>query len=216
MLTGLNHRLFLAINASSHSDPIVVETAVFLASWLIYVLAALVPALWIWGRQDRRGALLATVLGVFLALGLNQLLGMLWYEPRPFMIGLGHTLAFHVIENSFPSDHATFLWSLGFGLIVTGAAQRWGVLVCLCGLLVAWARVYLGLHFPLDMATSFLVAAVSAACARAVVPACERWLHPFAHDIYEGTLRLLRLPPALFPRATEHGPTTTRALGRWP
>ena len=114
--------------------------------------------MWILGRRDARGALLATVLGVSVALGINQMLGLLWFEPRPFMIGLGHTLALHVVENSFPSDHATFLWSLGFALLATGEARWWGVMVCMVGLLVAWARVYLGLHFPIDMAASFFVA----------------------------------------------------------
>ena len=202
MLTTLNHRLFLILNASGQPDPLTVTLAEIAASWLVYAAAALVVALWIWGRRDARGALLATVLGVSVALGINQILGLLWFEPRPFMIGLGHTLALHVGENSFPSDHATFLWSLGFALLATGAARWWGAMVCMVGLLVAWARVYLGLHFPIDMAASFFVAIAGAGLARAALPASERWLHPIAHHTYEVMLRTLHLPPTLFP----HGP----------
>ncbi len=203
MLVILSEHLFLAINASAHPDPVKATIAEVAAAWLIYAAAVLVAALWVWGRPSARGALLATVVAVSIALGVNQLLGLLWFEPRPFMIGLGHTLVFHVRDNSFPSDHATFLWSLGFGLIVTGAARGWGVLVCLCGLLIAWARVYLGLHFPIDMATSFLVAIAAGALARAALPASEHWLVPVLDHTYEATLRTLHLPPALFPRATE-------------
>ncbi len=202
MLVTLNQYLFLAINASAHPDTVTVGVADVTASWLVYAVVLLAPALWVWGRQSARGALLATVVGVSLALGLNQLLGLLWYEPRPFMIGLGHTLAFHVVENSFPSDHATFLWSFGFGLIVTGATRSWGVLVCLCGLLVAWARIYLGLHFPIDMATSFFVAITGGALAQVALPPSQRWLLPVIDHTYEATLRTLHLPPVLFPRAT--------------
>ncbi len=200
MLATLNDRLFLAINAPDHPAAFIVTFAELAATWLVYAAAALVPALWIWGHPRARAALLATVLGVFVALGVNQVLGLLWHEPRPFMIGLGHTLAFHVVENSFPSDHATFLWSLGWALIATGAARRWGVMVCFAGLLVAWARVYLGLHFPIDMAASFLVALTSGGLARAFLPICERWLRPVADQTYEAMLRGLRLPPAVFPR----------------
>lgn len=200
MLATLNDRLFLAINAPDHPAAFIVTFAELAATWLVYAAAVLVPALWIWGHPRARAALLATVLGVFVALGVNQVLGFIWYEPRPFMIGLGHTLAFHVVENSFPSDHATFLWSLGWALIAAGAAQRWGVMVCFAGLLVAWARVYLGLHFPIDMAASFLVALISGGLARALLPACERWLQPVADQFYEAMLRGLRLPPAVFPR----------------
>ena len=203
MLVTLNDRLFLAINASAHPAPLTVALAEVAASWLVYAAAALLPALWVWGRQDARAALLATALGVGAALGINQLLGLLWYEPRPFMIELGHTLVTHAVENSFPSDHATFLWSLGFALIVTGATQKWGMLVCVAGLLVAWGRVYLGLHFPVDMAASFPVGLAGGGIARAALPASERRLHPLAHHTYEATLRSLRLPPALFPRGPE-------------
>lgn len=200
MLATLNDRLFLAINAPDHPAAFMVTFGELAATWLVYAAAVLVPALWIWGRPGARAALLATVLGVFVALGVNQVLGLLWYEPRPFMIGLGHTLAFHVVENSFPSDHATFLWSLGWALIATGGARRWGVMVCLAGLLVAWVRVYLGLHFPIDMAASFLVALTSGGLARALLPICERWLQPVADQTYQAILRGLRLPPAVFPR----------------
>lgn len=203
MPVTLNERLFLALNAPAHPDPLTVTLAEVAASWLVYAAAALVPTLWVWKRRDARRPLLATVLGVSVALGINQLLGLLWYEPRPFMVGLGHTLTFHAVENSFPSDHATFLWSLGFALIATGAARGWGTLVCLCGLLVAWARIYLGLHFPIDMAASLFVGLAGGGVARAALPASERWLRPVAHHTYETTLRLLRLPPALFPRDPE-------------
>lgn len=205
MLATLNRNLFLAINAPSHPDPVNVVLAEFAASWLVYVAASLVPALWIWDRREMRPALLATVLGVSAALGFNQLLGLMWYEPRPFMIHLGHTLTPHAVENSFPSDHATFLWSLGFGLIATGAGRGWGTLVSLIGLLVAWARVYLGLHFPIDMISSAAIGIAAGWLAATMQPAAKSWLMPAAERIYEFALRSLHLPPALFPR----GPSQT-------
>jgi hypothetical protein len=48
---------------------------------------------------------LHAVAGVSAAVGINQLLGTLWYEPRPFATGLGRTLIQHAPDNSFPSDH---------------------------------------------------------------------------------------------------------------
>ena len=203
MLIDLNNRLFLALNASAHPDAVTVAVAEQAAFWIIYAAAALVPALWFWGRRDVRGALLAAVLGVSVSLGVNQLLGLLWYEPRPFMVGLGSTLVSHAVENSFPSDHATFLWSLGFGLSATGASRRWGVVVCACGLLVAWARIYLGLHFPIDMAASLLVGIAGGVLARAAQPAIERWVLPVVEGFYEASLSMLHLPSTLVPSVVQ-------------
>ena len=71
MLATLNERLFLALNAPSHPDALTVGVAEVTASWLVYAAVALVVAV---GSRtpDARGALLATILGVVLALGLER------------------------------------------------------------------------------------------------------------------------------------------------
>jgi undecaprenyl-diphosphatase len=66
----------------------------------------------------------------------------------------------HGPENSFPSDHTTFILTVGFALITTHAAPTWGKLVSISGALVARARIYLGLHFPVDMLASALIASL--------------------------------------------------------
>lgn len=210
MLIQLNRHAFLLVNAPQHPHLAIVAFAEIAAEWVIYAAMALVAALWIWGRPDRRGQLLATVGGVSAAIGINQILGMLWYEPRPFVIGLGHTLIQHPADNSFPSDHATFMWSLGFSLVITAAAKHWGVVVWLTGVVVAWARVYLGVHFPIDMVASLVVGLVGAVISLCLVAAMERWVQPVAEWIYLRSLELLRLPSSVFPRgagyvADSHG-----------
>jgi undecaprenyl-diphosphatase len=200
MLTHLNDSLFLLLNASGHPDFAVVALAEVAAEWVIYATMMLVAALWIWGQPRRRGQLLATVVGVSAAIGINQLLGMLWYEPRPFIAGLGRTLIEHAPDNSFPSDHATFMCSLGFSLIITAAARRWGILVGFGGLLVAWARVYVGVHYPIDMVASFFVALVGAGISLSLVTLMGTWPRSIAERVYFGCLRMLHLPPRLFPR----------------
>ncbi|MDE2514747.1 MAG: undecaprenyl-diphosphatase [Rhodospirillales bacterium] len=199
MLSHLNHRLYLLLNAPTHPGFVLVACAKITAGWLVYLAMVLLVMLWVRGRADRRGRLLASTGGVFAALGINQLLGMIWYEPRPFVIGLGHTLIRHAADNAFPSDHATFMWSLGLGLIVTGAARRWGAAIWLGGLAVAWARIFLGVHYPLDMLASFLVAPLGAAIGALLIPAMERWALPPLDFLYCRCLRWLRLPAVLFP-----------------
>ncbi len=190
----LNHHLFLFINAPAGASPAIVSLAKLVASELIDLVPLLLVALWIWGRPDRRAGLAASSIAAALALGANQLVGLLWYEPRPFMIGLGRTLMAHVPENSFPSDHMTFILTIGFALIRTRAAPAWGKAVSVLGVLVAWARIYLGLHFPLDMVASALIACLFGLLAALLVPSVQRWIMPVADRIYEGVLDALRLP----------------------
>lgn len=199
----LNDRLFLALNASDQSNAVVVPVAEIAASWLIYVAVPLMLWLWVRGSRSQRSGLIATSAGVFAGLGINQLLGLLWYEPRPFMIDLGHTLVDHASDNSFPSDHATVLCSLGLGLLATRTSRAWGASIWLLGLFVAWARIYVGLHFPLDMAGSFLVAIAASGLARALLPFTDRWLLPLFNRPYEAALRALHLPITTVPSTRE-------------
>lgn len=44
-----------------------------------------------------------------------------------------------------------------------GGLRRAGIALALFGLPIAWSRIYLGVHFPLDMVGAIAVAAFSAA-----------------------------------------------------
>ena len=202
-MDDLNYLLFSSINASAHAGDVSVAFARFAAQWLVYLALAIVAGLWIWGAPAKRSALLATCIGVVLGLAINRAIGLLWFHPRPFMVNVGRTLMAHAAETSFPSDHVTILWSLAFGLIATASWPRVGGLLVLLGLVVGWARVYLGLHFPFDVAGAFLVALFAAACARYLRGYVERWLLPPTEMVYGLLLHWLRIPSAICPRRDE-------------
>jgi len=123
----------------------------------------------------RRSLMIA---GIALGLGLavNFTIAYTTFAPRPFDLGLGHTLLSHGRDSSLPSDHGTFLWSLAFGLMITRSLRWLGIVIFGLGLATAWARVYLGVHFPLDMAASFVIALAAAAIARASAGKLDRVL----------------------------------------
>ena len=121
-----NTHLFLLLNAAADPGPITRFFSGLLASAPVLLAPVLLTYLWIWGDPDRRPALLAVAGGLFVGQAFNVLLELAWYEPRPFMVGLGRTWMPHVADNGFPSDHATLAWSMGLGLILTNASRRWG------------------------------------------------------------------------------------------
>lgn len=202
-----NIKLFLALNAPSAPDPWLVFLARVCAEDPVFLIAGLVAALWVWGAPGRRGGLLAMGVGLLLACAISAALNAFWYNPRPFAAGIGHTLIPHAPDSSFPSEHATFLWTVGFGLVATRVWRALGWLVVALGLATAWARLYLGVHFPLDMAGSFVIAGVSAEVAMAVQPWVEARMLSLVERLYEATLDMMRLPIAVFPR---HGSRTGR------
>ncbi|WP_244808224.1 phosphatase PAP2 family protein [Caballeronia zhejiangensis] len=159
-LEALNHAWFLAINARAATPLWQIDVAIAIAEDLVYLIPALLAFMWLFGGRLQRGAAVRACCVTFLALGLNQLIGMLWMHPRPFMIGLGHTFIEHVPDSSFPSDHGTLFASVALTLLL---ARLWhdGLLAALAGVAVAWARVRTGVHFPLDMAGAIGVACIA-------------------------------------------------------
>ncbi len=160
-MEAFNQALFLIINAKAHPSPAMLLMTTFLAQWLIYGVLPLLAGLWLCGARAHRAAAMTATLSIIFALGCNQLISGLWFHPRPFMIGLGHSFLAHSPEASFPSDHATVIFTLGLAFL-QASLRKLGISLVLVGLLVGWARVYLGVHFPLDIAGSLLVSAASA------------------------------------------------------
>lgn len=156
-----NHHLFILINAGSQPSTVLLAMAMFLAQWLIYGIPLVLVWLWISGGPRERHAAVSAALGVGLALVVGQLITTAWPHPRPFMIGLGHTFLAHKPEASFPSDHATVFFNLGMGMLF-GGLRKLGAGLLLAGVLVGWSRVFLGVHFPLDIVGALLVALPSA------------------------------------------------------
>jgi len=183
-----NTALFLFLNAASEPTAIQQGLAEALAVAPVLLAPVLLTCLWVWGLPDRRVALIATGVGVFAGQGINLLLGLVWFEPRPFMVGVGHTWLAHVADNGFPSDHATMAWSLGLGLALTGASLRWGLAACMVGAAAGWARVYLGIHFPLDVLTSAPAGLLAGGIACIVLPPVQRWILPSVEHLYNAAL----------------------------
>ncbi|NBW51079.1 MAG: phosphatase PAP2 family protein [Betaproteobacteria bacterium] len=152
-----NQSLFLWINAGDSTPSRAINTAIVLADDLIYLIPVLLLVLWLWGDGAGRNQALKACLITLLALGVNQVIGLVWQHPRPFMIGLGHTWLPHVADSSFPSDHMTVFAGIGLTLLF-GGAYRLAAAILVTGFVVAWTRVFLGLHFPLDMVGAVVVA----------------------------------------------------------
>ncbi|WP_290969686.1 undecaprenyl-diphosphatase [Herbaspirillum sp.] len=148
----------MQINAGADTPGWQIGVATGLADYLIYLIPLCLLGAWLWGGRGQRLVLLNALAVTMIALGVNQLIGLLWTHPRPFMIGLGHTWIAHAADSSFPSDHVTVFASVGLSLLLGGMRVP-GLVTLLLGMPVAWARIFLGVHFPLDMAGAVVVAA---------------------------------------------------------
>lgn len=158
-LDVVNQRVFLALNAQPGTSDVLLSLAGLSASGIIFIVPAMLLCLWfLGGREGHRQALFCT-LSILVALTLGAICGSLWFHPRPFMIPLGHTWISHPADNGFPSDHGLVMFSTAFALF-TLRRIRLALLMLLAALPVVWSRIFLGVHFPLDMVGAAAVAAL--------------------------------------------------------
>jgi len=160
----VNYDLFKWINNSSGNsfvDALMKDVAKYAIAISFLVLAVLClmrlfhRSLWpvIWSGV---GLVLTFLLGLVAAAAYS--------EKRPFQTHHVHQLLSHAPGQSFPSDHATA--AFGCALVALVFLNRaWGVVLILLGVLIGFARVYLGIHYPGDIGGSFLCAVVGVAVA---------------------------------------------------
>ncbi|WHZ11719.1 MAG: Undecaprenyl-diphosphatase BcrC, conveys bacitracin resistance [Burkholderiaceae bacterium] len=183
-LEELNRSLFLLINGPADPSAGMLVFAKLCAALLVLAVPLYLIVGWLRGSEAQRRRLLEAALALGLGLLIAWVIGALWPRPRPFMVPIGHLLMAHAPNASFPSDHLTGIWSVAFSLLLQRGARGAGVWLALLGLPVAWARIYLGIHFPIDMAGAALIALVSAGVLRIGARAIVTPLFPWANTVY--------------------------------
>ena len=156
-LSELNLSLFSWINASPEASNTSIHFAIFIANDLLYCMILLFAWFWLRGNYDTKKQILKAFIFTSIAILISQCISHVYYHPRPFVMEVGRTLIYHAPNGSFPSDHMLIFSSIAFSYLFS-AQRKLGVFLLIVAWLVAWSRVYLGVHFPLDMLGAFLLA----------------------------------------------------------
>ena len=184
MLENINYALFALLNATPASPQWAIEVAIFIAKDLILIVPLLVVTLWLWGPAQRQ-MVFKLMLALTISLTVSWAIGHLYPHDRPFVAGVGYNFLHHAADDSFPSDHGTV--SFTFALAFLFWHRLWsGALLMAIAAAIAWSRVYLGVHWPLDMVGG-LLAGMCGCLGAALI-----W-HTFGPALYHQLQRLYRL-----------------------
>jgi undecaprenyl-diphosphatase len=163
MISDLNVYLFGLINGTAGKDPVLDGAMIFIAGYLVFVIPVFLIYLWFKGSKtdENKKEALFVLVSVLTSLAIAWGTTLIYFHPRPFMIGLGTELVPHAPETSFPSDHATAMFSVAFSLIFLKEYKK-GVVFFILSLLVGLARIFCGIHFPFDIIGSVFVSLAGA------------------------------------------------------
>ncbi len=167
---------FQLINDLSRRTPWLHGVVVGYASYGIALFAALLVVGFLLARRSGQvravsRALLAGV-GVLVAVAVNQPIVHAVREARPFTQLPGALVLVHrSADASFPSDHAVMAGATAVGLLLV--SRRLGLVAVAAGLLMAFARVYVGVHFPIDVVAGLAVGGLVALAVQSLAAPLE-------------------------------------------
>jgi undecaprenyl-diphosphatase len=178
VLPGVQKDLFRPVNDFAGATPWLHEPARVFANDGVVLFAVILLIGWWLARSRGRQAMIAALwapLGTLLAVAVNQPIVAAIGEARPYTV-LPHalTLVAHSTDPSFPSDHATMAGAVAAGVLLVD--RRLGAAAWVLAVLMALTRVYVGAHWPLDVAAGLALGAVVALVGYLVLGRLIGWI----------------------------------------
>lgn len=134
---------------------------VFAADKMGYVLILFVLVLF-WKKRYFKKALFVSYGSAIVArFVFVSIIRYLFYSPRPFLILENvNRLMNHEFESSFPSGHASFYFALATGVYFYN--KKAGFIFLLLAGLMGLARIFVSVHWPLDIVAGAALGVITA------------------------------------------------------
>ncbi len=167
MQLSWSHKLFLRINKTLGTRPLLDTIMYFCGQWLIVAMAVATGIFAFTFLQKNQLLFVFAFLAAtfLLAYGISYTIALLFKHPRP-IVELPNVKELIVpIENwkSFPSDHTIAATLFAFFSFYITHSLLILVIMTIAALCVMAGRVYCGVHYPRDIIGGIVVAFFSAA-----------------------------------------------------
>ncbi len=171
-LIELDHIIFYNINGLAGKYPTLDYFGIFFAKYLIWLMVFIILVWWFslqrtrpsgnWPYEGKKKWLIfgQILVGVGLVVLINQLLSLIHFRERPFInLDVLNLLGIPLSQKSFPSDHAAISFAMALAIIFYNKKLGWFLLVS--AILVSFGRIFVGVHYPLDVLGGFVIAALT-------------------------------------------------------
>ncbi len=156
-LDQLNLYLFHILNVPEHASIWMIHYASLIAHDLVYFFLLIFAIAWFRGSYEVKTGIIKAFIFTAITLLMSEVLSAVLNTPRPFVMDVGRTLIEHAPTGSFPSNHMSIFSGIAFAYYFSPQRDLGRILIWTAWL-VAWSRVYVGVHFPIDMLGAFLMA----------------------------------------------------------
>lgn len=156
----MNYEGFQMINSWAGSSSFLDAFMLLVTNSVPYVAIAILLFLWFSGKKkqslERRRTTIYATLSTLMALFVNSVIHLVYYHPRPFVVHHVHLLVHHAADSSFVSDHAVLVFAIAWTILMRNERIKYPVFIW--ATIVALSRIYIGVHYPVDVIGSVLLA----------------------------------------------------------
>ncbi|MWV42975.1 phosphatase PAP2 family protein [Paenibacillus sp. HJL G12] len=157
----MDYQLFHAMNEWGRTASFLNPVMRLLANDAFYLFFIGLLVYWFIRNENNRKMVAESVIAACAGLTISWILGHLFYRDRPFVSHTVLQLIDHPANASFPSDHA-----LGAFVIAAAIAmyrKKDGMIWLILAALIAFSRVWTGVHYPTDVLAGALIGILVAA-----------------------------------------------------
>ena len=147
---------------------------VFSANNLGYIILGLVIVVCLLNSNKFKEIIVLSLGSAVVArFGIVALVRYFYYVPRPFLVLQNvRQLLDHDAESSFPSGHMAFYFALA--TVLYRYNKKAGIAAFGLSGLMGFARIFVGVHWPLDIITGVVVGVVTALLVYKVYPQVQK------------------------------------------
>ncbi|PEF22871.1 undecaprenyl-diphosphatase [Bacillus pseudomycoides] len=152
---------FRWINDLGKQNPSLNPMMVFVAEYMLYALVLGVLIYWFTRNNKNRMMIIQGGLAFIVAEIIGKIVGQFYSHHQSFAVLPNvNQLVEHEIDNSFPSDHTILFFSICVSIWLVRKKEGWlWLMLAFC---VAISRIWVGVHYPIDVVTGALVGIISA------------------------------------------------------
>ncbi|WP_208755562.1 undecaprenyl-diphosphatase [Bacillus pacificus] len=164
-----NIDIFRALNDLGKQYSFRNPAIVFLAEYMVYIFALIILAYWFTGSRKSRMMVIQAMVAFVIAEVIGKIAGKFHLNYQPFAVLPDvNKLVDHAVDNSFPSDHTILFFSICFSFWLVRKKTGWlWLILALC---IAISRIWVGVHYPFDVAVGALIGCISAVISYWLVP----------------------------------------------
>lgn len=148
-----NTELFFLIFNLNGQNEILDKLMIFGSTELIYLTFAAIIVLGIKGGIKEKKTFLLIILGLPIAVLLIKIIHLFIFVDRPFVNFDFKPIVPEGINASFPSRHATISAVIAFAYMYL--KSKWYLLFLPIMIWIGMGRIYIGVHYPLDIIGGF-------------------------------------------------------------